>query len=87
MSARHHLASAIFVLACLLLSHSPAFSQEAKVEALPKAAGAQPAPEPALAQAQQPDAIICSVAPAGAGRQELEHVGTPHGWITPAISL
>ena len=44
---------------------------------------AQPAPDPALAQAnafidRQPDAIMCAVAPAGAGRQKLN---TPHDWI------
>jgi hypothetical protein len=42
----------------------------ATAEALPKAAGAQPPPQPALSQAQQPDAIMCA-AP-----------GAPHGWIS-----
>jgi hypothetical protein len=35
MSARHHLASAIFVLACVLLSHSPAFSEQPAASATP----------------------------------------------------
>jgi hypothetical protein len=39
MGARHHLASAIFVLACLLVSHSPAFCAE---QATP---GIAPAPQ------------------------------------------